>query len=273
MTVNKVMFPDGTEMDANGATCEACGESLANHGCGSSGGTGSVTTVTTRSYGPRKKVEEHPTCPHCGGRIHFNMGATAVNSECLNRQYSLDVGEMANPNDRLPVMTLERMGAIFEWGKALTTPPSYGKMESAAGGAATYSGLRPKTGRKKKAVAASAGERIEDIAGSVEAPAPKGKKGKGKGKRAAASAEASVEVGGTAPSTDEASAVAAAEQIVAPKKGKGKKAPASGAEIEVTEIPTENGVAVSKDTAEESEADRRRRERQERRKALLAQRS
>jgi hypothetical protein len=271
MTVNKVMFPDGTEMDANGATCEACGESLANHGCGSSGSTGSVTTVTTRSYGPRKKVEEHPTCPHCGGRIHFNMGATAVNSECLNRQYSLDVGEMANPNDRLPVMTLERMGAIFKWGKALATPPSYGKMESAAGGAATYSGLRPKTGRKKKAVAAAAGERIEDIAGSVEAPAPKGKKSasSGKGRRSkngsAASSSAAPALDTASDSAEPSEAVAEAEQIVR-SKGKSKKAPAS-------ESP--NGAAAPDATFEsiESEADKRRRERQERRKALLAQRS
>jgi hypothetical protein len=271
VSVNKVMFPDGTEIDANGATCEACGESLANHGCSSSGSGAPVTVVTTRSYGPRKRVEERESCPHCRGVRHFNMGASAVNAECLNRQFSVDVGEIASPNDRLPVMTLDRMERIVAWGKALTTPPSYGKMESAAGGAATYSAARPKTGRKKKAVAAAAGERIEDIAGSVEAPAPKGKKSasSGKGRRSkngsAASSSAAPALDTASDSAEPSEAVAEAEQIVR-SKGKSKKAPAS-------ESP--NGAAAPDAPFEsiESEADKRRRERQERRKALLAQRS
>jgi hypothetical protein len=55
-------------------------------------------------------------------------------------------------------------------------------MLTAAGGSGTYSGGRVKTGRKKKAVAAAPGSRIEDMAeGEViegETPAPKAKKGR-----------------------------------------------------------------------------------------------
>jgi hypothetical protein len=175
-------------MNGSDLVCEGCGSDLAGHSCGgAAGSTGSVTY--SRSTGPRKPVSAHPTCAHCGGRVHFNMGATAVNAECLNRQYSLDVGEMTDPSARLPVLTIERMKEIVEWAGALASPPTYGKMESAAGGAGTYSGLRVKTGRKKKVVPAAPGAQIQDMAADEEGAvaesetpvkAKKSRKGKGK---------------------------------------------------------------------------------------------
>jgi hypothetical protein len=45
-------------------------------------------------------------------------------------------------------------------------------MQSAAGGAGTYASLRPKMGRKKKAVAAAPGEQIQDMAASVTTETP-----------------------------------------------------------------------------------------------------
>jgi hypothetical protein len=127
------------------------------------------------------------------------MGGTAINAECLNRQYSLDTGDMSNPNDRLPVLTVERMGDIFEWSKTLATPPTYGKMDSAAGGAGTYSGLRPKTGRKKKIAPAAPGAQIQDMAegeaiDASEGPAKPKKTRKGKSKAVLESPTTTVDV-------------------------------------------------------------------------------
>jgi hypothetical protein len=183
-----VRLPDGSDINSADLTCESCGADMAGHACGGAAGTtGSVTY--SRSTGPRKPVSAHPTCAHCGGRVHFNMGATAVNAECLNRQYSLDVGEMTDPSARLPVLTIERMKDIVEWAAALASPPTYGKMESAAGGAGTYSGLRVKTGRKKKVAPAAPGAQIQDMAADEainadesEAPVKAKKSRKGKGK-------------------------------------------------------------------------------------------
>jgi hypothetical protein len=185
-----VRLPDGSDINSADLTCESCGADMAGHACGGAvGTTGSVTY--SRSTGPRKPVSAHPTCAHCGGRVHFNMGATAVNAECLNRQYSLDVGEMTDPSARLPVLTIERMKDIVEWAGALASPPTYGKMESAAGGAGTYSGLRVKTGRKKKVVPAAPGAQIQDMAADEseainadesETPVKEKKSRKGKGK-------------------------------------------------------------------------------------------
>lgn len=171
MTVTMVRMSDGTEISASDATCEGCGSSLADHSCGGATGGGSVTYTSTRSTGPRKPASAHPTCGHCGGRIHFNMSQTAVNAECMTRQYAVDPASgplMTDPNGRLPVLTLELMDQMVTWAKSLATPLTYGKMETAAGGAATYSGLRPKTGRKKKTAPAAPGAQIQDMAVDVE---------------------------------------------------------------------------------------------------------
>lgn len=175
-----VRMPDGSDMSGSDLTCEGCGSDLAGHACAGAAGTSAPTVVHTRSTGPRKPKADREPCAHCGGALHFNMGATAVNAECMVRQYALDNGLMTDPNGRLPVLTLEMMGQINDWGSKLSTPLTYGKMESSAGGAATYSGMRPKTGRKKKAVAAAPGAQIQDIANeeasNIEAPAEKPKR-------------------------------------------------------------------------------------------------
>lgn len=160
-----VKLPDGSEMTGSDMICEGCGSSVADHPCGGRAPGGSVTfTSGSRSLGPRKKPTEHPECAHCGGRVHFNMSGTAINAECINRQYALDTKEITDPNQRPGVMTLERMKAIVEWSERLSDPLTYGNMVTAAGGAGTYSGLKPKTGRKKKAVAAAPGSQIQDMA-------------------------------------------------------------------------------------------------------------
>lgn len=162
-----VRMSDGHDIEGSSLTCEGCGSDVASHTCVGEDAP-APTVVRTRSTGPRKAATEHPPCPHCHGRIHFSMSGTAINAECLVRQYAVDKGLMSDPNGRLPVLTLEMMQDIYIWGIGLATPPTYGKMESAAGGAATYSGLRPKTGRKKKALAADPGTQIQDIADGIE---------------------------------------------------------------------------------------------------------
>jgi hypothetical protein len=157
-TPTKIMLANGEEIDATTGTCEGCGEPLASHKCGS-------RASSVRS-GSARRTDPLP-CPHCGGRLHMNLTAAAINAECLTRQYALDTGIMTDPMGRLPVLTLEMMGDINDWGMTLAEPPKYGKMESGAGGAATYAAMRPKTGRKKKAVAAAAGAKIEDLATEV----------------------------------------------------------------------------------------------------------
>lgn len=228
MTVTAIKLADGTDVAASDATCEGCGAPMADHNCGGATGGGSVTYTSPRSTGPRKPKADRPPCAHCGGAMHFNMGGTAVNAECLNRQYSVDVGEMPDPNATLPVLTLERMKKIVEWAEKLATPVSYGKMASAAGGASTYSGLRPKTGRKKKVVPASAGSKIEDmadeesavVAEESEAPskAKKSRKGKGKAAKTAAPVVADAEMADADDDISEdgeaVEAVAEAEEII-----------------------------------------------------------
>jgi hypothetical protein len=92
----------------------------------------------------------------------------------------MDKGDITDPNQRPPVLTIERMGDIFNWGQTLATPVTYGGMVHSAGGAGTYSASRPKTGRKKKAVAAAPGSQIQDMAdeeaAAVAATKPKSKR-------------------------------------------------------------------------------------------------
>lgn len=162
-----IRLPDGTDVDGETLLCEGCGSDVANHAC--AGGTATPSApVYVRRTGPRAPISSIPQCAHCGGRIHQNLSAAAVNAECLTRQYAMDTGLMTDPNARLPVLTLEMMKDIYEWGERLATPPTYGKMDSSAGGASTYAGLRPKTGRKTRATAAAPGSQIQDVAKTIE---------------------------------------------------------------------------------------------------------
>lgn len=254
MTVTAIRLPDGTDLDAASAVCEGCGEAMTDHRCG--GAAGATTSVTySRSTGPRKPPSAHPTCPHCGGRVHFNMGGTAINAECLNRQYSLDTGLMTDPNGRLPVMTLETMRDIVAWAESLSTKPSYGKMVSASGGAATYSGLRPKTGRKKKAVAAAPGSQIQDLADEEEITAEAPATGKAKSKRGRKPKVSKLTVGegvATAESVDLEEAVAEAS---------------NGHEVVEAELQSE--VAPEPSVSDDEAAREARRLRRQKRKELL----
>lgn len=165
--VNHVTLPDGSVADGTDVICDGCGSNLADHSCGGSGAAGSTGSVTyARRTGPRAPVASIPSCVHCGGRIHQNLSGIAVNDECITRQYALDQGLMTDPNGRLPIHlgSPEGMGDIATWAASLSTPITYGKMLSSAGGAGTYAGLRPKTGRKKKIVAAAPGAQIQDMA-------------------------------------------------------------------------------------------------------------
>src|SRR5678810_1027581 len=188
MTAQVIKLEDGTEVQGVDAVCEGCGSTLAEHACKGSGPVVSAP-VYVRRTGPRAAPTDIPTCAHCGGRIHQNLSGAAVTSECIVRQYALDKGLITDPvTGRLPVATIEMWEEIVAWSKSLATPLTYGKMESAAGGAGTYSGLRPKTGRKKKVAPAAPGSQIQDMAEGetveVDGEAKPGKgKGRGKGRK------------------------------------------------------------------------------------------
>jgi hypothetical protein len=172
MVSTQVKLADGTEVDSTSVVCENCGDSLDGHSCAGGGAVATTVTSFRTTRGPRKDPRTHPQCSHCKGSIHTNMASSAINAECLNRQYSVAVGDVADAYQRMPTMTLERMGQIFEWGQAAAasgTPITYGTMENGAGGAATYSGLRPKTGRKGRKP--KAGENIEELADEAEVEA------------------------------------------------------------------------------------------------------
>lgn len=161
-----IRLPNGTDVDGATLLCEGCGSDVAGHAC--AGASAPAAPVYVRRTGPRAPISSIPQCAHCGGRIHQNLSAAAVNAECLTRQFAMDTGLMTDPNGRLPVLTLEMMKDIADWGLRLSVPPTYGKMDSAAGGASTYAGLRPKTGRKTKAVAAAPGSQVQDLAKDIE---------------------------------------------------------------------------------------------------------
>lgn len=189
MTVTAIHLPDGSDVNAADATCEGCGSPMTDHSCGGTGTGAAPARVYVRRAGPRAPVTAIPTCAHCTGRIHQNLSGAAVNSECIIRQYALDKGLMTDPFGNLPVATIELWSDIVAWATSLATPLTYGKMPSAAGGAGTYAGLRPKTGRKKKTAPAAPGMQIQDMADDEEIvmldeePAetkPKAKKSRGK---------------------------------------------------------------------------------------------
>lgn len=117
---------------------------------GSQGTYGKVVPVAARVNEPtkRKAPEEHPACPHCGGKMHWNAAGAAINMECLWRQYCLATGRMDSPYDRLPVFEEADMEPWTEWKntrkKSRKNPLAYGKMATASGEVATYSALRAK---------------------------------------------------------------------------------------------------------------------------------
>lgn len=174
MASNMVKLPDGSEQDASTLICEGCEKSISEHSCG-----GSVTITTGggagRSTGPRKAPATRPVCPHCNGAVHFSMPGGLQNLECAMRQYFMDTKVIADPNARLPIYGLSEIAAMLAWNATLATPITYGRMESAAGGAGTYASLRPKADpkpageRAKKRKAAEKGERIEDLAAAAMA--------------------------------------------------------------------------------------------------------
>ena len=188
MSVTAIKLDDGTEINAAEAVCEGCGSTLADHSCG--GGAGVTTSVTYSRSGKgstRKKPEEKPPCAHCGAPMHFNEGITSVNAKCIMMQYAVDKGLVTDPlHQKAPALTHENWDEVGDWIKSLATPITYGNMLTAAGGAGTYSALRPKTGRKKKVKAAAPGSQIQDMAADEDVlldeatPPTKGKKGKGK---------------------------------------------------------------------------------------------
>jgi hypothetical protein len=185
MTVTAIKLTDGTDIDTTDAICQGCGSTMADHTCGGGGGTTSVTYNRSGAGSKRKDPATKPPCAHCGAPMHFNYGASAVNGACINMQYAVDTGEVTDPvHQKAGVLTAERWIEVGNWLMGLSDPITYGDMLTAAGGSGTYSGGRAKTGRKKKAVAAAPGSRIEDMAeGEVvesdgETPAPKAKKGR-----------------------------------------------------------------------------------------------
>ena len=175
MTAKNVMMPDGTEYRGDDVICEECDKPVSGHACAttSGGSSGTGTVVATRSTGPRKDPKDRPSCPHCKGAIHFSMPGVLQNVECMLRQMYVDKGVIADPFARLPIGGIETMRELVEWASTLKEPLAYGRMDSAAGGAGTYSAIRPKADpsekkpRAKKQQAAGAGEKIEDIAKGV----------------------------------------------------------------------------------------------------------
>lgn len=172
---NMVKLPDGSEQNASEMICEGCEQPMSEHSCGGSVTITTGSAGTGRSTGPRKAPATRPECPHCGGAVHFSMPGGLQNVECAMRQWYKDTGVIADPYARLPIYGLTDVASMLDWNQSLATPITYGRMESAAGGAGTYASLRPKAdpkpagSRAKKRKAAEKGERIEDLAGAVTA--------------------------------------------------------------------------------------------------------
>lgn len=169
------------DIDLHAITCSDCGEPMDQHGCPNAAGHSApvITTVTTRSTGPRKPVTAHPPCPHCAGRIHWNNGQAIVNFECMYRQYLLSTGEIGDPSARLPVLTATKLKSLGDWvdEQAATGTFEYGTMASSGGGA-TYSAARPKTPRppkepkEEKPKRTRAKKSVTEVAAEVEGSGP-----------------------------------------------------------------------------------------------------
>lgn len=114
---------------------------------GQIGEVGKVVPATSRNKTgvTRKDPTEHPPCPHCGGKMHWNQAGATVNFECMWRQYCLAQGTMSAPNDRLPIFTDEDMDGFVEWKntrkRSRKNPLSYGRMPSEKG-FGTYSAMK-----------------------------------------------------------------------------------------------------------------------------------
>lgn len=178
MASTNVKLPDGSEQRSEDVICEECDRPISQHSCASSGAVSGVApAAVSRSTGPRKAPASRPPCPHCGGAIHFSMPGGLQNDECIMRQYYLDKGEIPDPYQRLPIWSIDEWARVVDWAKSLKTSLSYGRMESAAGGAGTYAAQRPPAEKRaKKQAAAASGEKIEDIAQTVEpAKRPRGR--------------------------------------------------------------------------------------------------
>lgn len=122
-----------------------------------------VPATSTRKTGvTRKDPSEHPPCPHCGGKMHWNAAAASVNHECMWRQYCLANKMMEAPNDRLPVYTADDTMPLAEWvvarRRSRKNPLTYGKMEASGGGYATYSAKRAAEAKDIKSVAEMAAD-------------------------------------------------------------------------------------------------------------------
>lgn len=159
---------------------------------GTAGAAGKVVSVARRqATGARRSYEDAPHCPHCNGRMHMNLPAGTINHECLWRQYSLETGAIATPDERVPVFTAEANDSFNDWIKARSRsrkkPLTYGKMESAGGGASTYAAMKavaaaadPATTKKaaKEAAAATTAKKSSKkgaAAATIPVQAPKGK--------------------------------------------------------------------------------------------------
>ena len=143
-------------VDLHEVNCPGCGAPMDGHLCPSSsvGGTTTVVREYVRGTGPRKAATAHPTCPHCGGRIHFNMGATAINAECLWRIYLVATSSF-KPMDKLPPMYLSNMLEMAQWYEARIKAGSifdYGKH-----GGGTYSSRRKTPASVPPSIAAPVG--------------------------------------------------------------------------------------------------------------------
>ncbi len=118
---------------------------------GSQGTYGKVVPLAAqlRESRPRKAPEDHPTCPHCGAKMHWNQAGATINFECLWRQYSIATNRIDSPNDRLPLFSDEDIAPFGEWvatrKKSRKNPLAYGKMPAANGLASTYAALRTAT--------------------------------------------------------------------------------------------------------------------------------
>lgn len=157
---------DGQPIDLHELECSSCNGTLDNHKC----------PAQRRRNQPsgRKAVTDHPVCPHCGGRAHWNDQGTKVNVECLIRQMLLETGAIASPYDRLPVF---EMDDIINFGKWLAKKKkegvtlAYGKMAAENGAAGTFAAIRQaqqKAAKAQQTEAAAPGTRIEDIAETVQ---------------------------------------------------------------------------------------------------------
>lgn len=123
----------------------------------------------------RKDPSEHPACPHCGGKMHWNQAAATINFECLWRQYNLSTGAITDPNERLPVFTDDDLNGLMDWAvikrRSRKNPLRYGKMEAPGGGFSSYSAMK---------AASTKSLTVGELAEEVATPKKKGRPKKAK---------------------------------------------------------------------------------------------